>query len=200
MDHKSDGDQSRLFRRCQNDPRFPFSSRSRHQSSSSSREPLRLFSCGACFQKLISSVFLPAIFFFAARARPQLDVSSASSTLPELFSGLGALPFYSRSATFGSDSHSSTSLLYQFIDLLSTTMSVSQPQSEQFGFQAEISQLLDLIISEYLLAVTGIAHPTHVPFARHLLLEQGNFPPRTYFQLLVSVLFFPSRGLPPVLC
>jgi hypothetical protein len=46
--------------------------------------------------------------------------------------------------------------------------------TESFGFQAEISQLLDLIISKYILSPllpTGFNQ-----VRRHLLLQQGDLP------------------------
>ena len=54
--------------------------------------------------------------------------------------------------------------------------------TESFGFQAEISQLLDLIISMSF-SFTGPYHRFHL-FHRHLLLEQRDFPSRADLQWL----------------
>jgi len=46
--------------------------------------------------------------------------------------------------------------------------------TESFGFQAEISQLLDLIISKYIFSTLLPAGFNQV--RRHLLLQQGDLP------------------------
>lgn len=50
-----------------------------------------------------------------------------------------------------------------------------QNMSESFGFQAEISQLLDLIISEFATFSVPFCCPLILILHRHLLLQQGNF-------------------------
>ena len=54
---------------------------------------------------------------------------------------------------------------------------MSAPEPESFGFQAEISQLLDLIISKsrYLcLIIDAMPNP---PILRYFLLQQRDLPP-----------------------
>ena len=53
--------------------------------------------------------------------------------------------------------------------------------SESFGFQAEISQLLDLIISAYT-CFYSLRGSTLRGLNRHLLLEQGDLPSRDYLK------------------
>ena len=56
---------------------------------------------------------------------------------------------------------------------------MSAPEPESFGFQAEISQLLDLIISKsyYLCVIIDATPNPPQPSFRHFLLQQRNFPP-----------------------
>ena len=54
---------------------------------------------------------------------------------------------------------------------------MSAPETESFGFQAEISQLLDLIISKSCYLSVIIDAMPNPPNFRYFLLQQRDLPP-----------------------